>query len=135
MSASSRDRSGLAPSAHGLRGFLRGAVCLFALVSAACSGTRVAAEALPFHLAVVPFDVIEQPAGKGMLGFDGGELARELGGTLDGLTFTEVTVLGLPPGVPAAEFAAWPREERERHWIESASASGADVLLLSLIHI
>jgi len=116
-----------------LSALLRGTGCLLALLSSACRAT-VVAETLPFHLAVVPFEVKEHPThSTALLGFEGAELAREFGALLDGLTFTQVSVLALPPGVTAAEFAVWPRERREHHWIESARACRADLLLLGAI--
>lgn len=117
------------------------AALVLGLPAAACKAT-IAAETLPFHLAIVPFEVtgLERPVdedgdpvGTVLLGFEGDEVAREFGALLDGLAFTDVTVLALPPGVTAAELASWPRERRERHWIEAASACGADLLLLGEI--
>jgi hypothetical protein len=118
---------------------------LLALLVSACRTTMLEAEVMPFHLALAPFDVLElsqvarPPAeeaaspGKPLLGFEGAELAREFGRALDGLSFSAVTVLALPEGVTATEFARWPRARSERHWIESASACGADLLLLAEI--
>lgn len=123
-----RTRSGLVASARVL-------ASLLVLLSAACRSATVAAETLPFHVALVPFELTRVPSGAGdeLLEFDGGELAREFGALLDGLTFTAISVLAPPDGVTPEEFAAWPRERRERHWIESASASRADLLLLGAL--
>ena len=114
---------------------LRAVALALALLSAACKGPTLRAEAQPFHLAIVPFEVVEQQVvpGSALLGFDGDAVAREFGEALDGLTFTRVTVLEPPADVTAEEFALWPRERRERHWIDGASACRADLLLLARV--
>jgi hypothetical protein len=120
-----------------------GAAGVLGLLATACK-TTIAAETLPFHVAIVPFEItgLGREVGEGggsvgtlLLGFEGGEVAREFGALLDGLTFTDVTVLSFPPGLTAAEVAGWPRERRERHWIDAASACGADLLLLGEIEL
>jgi hypothetical protein len=110
-----------------------------ALVASACRGPRLEAEPLPFHVAVVPVEVrleaAELPAGASpglsILSLDAVEVSREACALLDGLAFSRVTLLAPPTGIEPAEFAAWPVQQREEHWLAATRAAGADLLLLA----
>jgi len=95
---------------------------------ASCVSPRIEAEAeiQPFHLAVIPFD--PAPA-QSELAFREGELARAFADMLDGLSFSEVTLLTPPAGVAPDEFAHWPAERREAHWLAAARDCRADLVL------
>jgi len=103
-----------------------------ALLAAACQGPTVTAEALPFHLAILPF---EEVAGEGgdlpeeSLQLERIAFARGLAALLDGLSFSAVTVLAPPGDVSAQEFASWSVERRQAHWLSAAQACQADLLL------
>jgi len=110
-------------------------VLLLLLLASACGAPRITAETQPYHMAIVPFDLSVLPPAEDAreedlpLRFEGDALARVFGELLDGLSFSRVTVLEPPREVPAAEFAAWPSERREAHWIDAAAACRADLLL------
>ncbi|HEX6882007.1 MAG TPA: hypothetical protein VF530_01430 [Planctomycetota bacterium] len=110
-----------------------------ALVAGACRGPRLEAEPLPFHLAVVPFEVLVEaealPPGNSpeqwILTLDADEVSREACALLDGVAFSRVTLLAPPAGIEPAAFAAWPVQRREEHWLAATRAAGADLLLLA----
>lgn len=111
-----------------------------ALVAGACRGPRrIEAEPLPFHLAVVPFEVVvesdavlpEDPLVRPLLTLDAAEVSREACALLDGLAFARVTLLAPPAGIDPIEFDAWPVQQREEHWLAATRAAGADLLLLA----
>jgi hypothetical protein len=104
------------------------------LAGTGCRSMAIEAETLPFHVAVVPLERELPPAASGApdeLRFDTLALTAELAAELEGLSFTRVTRLELPPGVSLPEFEGWPAAEREAHWLAAAEACGADVLLCS----
>lgn len=117
---------------------------LLAVLVTGCKSQDLRAEALPFHVAVIPFETsVSRPGTMGFtnagsptdfdLAFEGDGLARVFGDVLDTLSFSLVTVLELPEGVSAATFATWPRARRETHWLEAAGACRADLVLEGLI--
>ncbi len=104
----------------------------FGLASTGCAGVVVEAETLPFHVAVIPFEREASSTSSSVpdeLGFDSAALTGELAEELEGLSFTRVTRLELPPDVAPDEFERWPAAAREAHWLAAAEACHADVLL------
>jgi hypothetical protein len=115
---------------------LASAVALAAL--AACSTTSRTKRdvAFPLHVAVAPVQVSEltetdvSASNAFTIKLDAGavdvSLARELGGGL----FARVTTLEYPADKTTAEFAAARPEAQFAHWVRSARAADADVLLV-----
>lgn len=132
--------SGLASCRCGVPAAVPG-LALAALALLGCRSTtpRVQAETLPFHLAVIPFDSAPLPDGPSRapterdldyaLLLEGDALARGFTEMLDGLSFTEVTLLEPPADVTPEDFARWPRARQDEHWLAAARGCAADLVL------
>ena len=107
-----------------------------AVIATSCAGPRTPTEpALPFHVAVIPFEVgaLEEAEaatdGDVALALDPGEVSRVATDVLGRGCFARTTLLRPPAGMNADEFGRLPRHERDAHWMAQMRAVGADLLL------
>jgi hypothetical protein len=111
-----------------------------ALLSSCATQARHAEPVLPFHIALVPIqcaplseatETPDAPPQDGGMKFevDPSTLATRLQSALETRCFPRVTLLTLPSGIDAAEFASWPADRREAYWVAQAASADADMIL------
>ena len=93
---------------------------------------------MPFHLAVIPPEIVSEESATGnlegkdtelLLDLEETEISQGLREALGKAGFTRVSLLAYPSGISAAEFSSWERDRQDEHWVGSAGEVQADLLL------